>query len=108
MTERKSFKRHVRERMSKTGESYTAARAKVTEKRDRTEAPKKRLGSDQDHPADAKLDGTTRVNVWFVGKSPSKSQVALAHERLPDADLAETIKAMWRERLVALKSMLEE
>jgi hypothetical protein len=31
MTKEKSFKRRVRERMSKTGESYTAARPRVAE-----------------------------------------------------------------------------
>src|SRR6185312_6602279 len=30
-------------------------------------------------------DGTTRVNVGFTAKSPKKSQIALQHERLPNA-----------------------
>jgi hypothetical protein len=29
------------------------------------------------------------------------------HERLPDADEAEMMKATWRERLAELKSLLE-
>lgn len=33
-------------------------------------------------------DGTTRVSVSFVGKGPAKATVAVAHERLPDADEA--------------------
>jgi Domain of unknown function (DUF4287) len=38
MTTQKLFKRRVRERMSKTGESYTAARRHVAPRRDRVEA----------------------------------------------------------------------
>jgi uncharacterized protein DUF4287 len=52
-------------------------------------------------------DGSTRVNVGFIARGPSKSMVALAHERLADADEAETTKAMWKERLADLKSFLE-
>jgi hypothetical protein len=52
-------------------------------------------------------DGSTRVNVGFSDKGPSKSAVAVAHERLADADEAETTKAMWKERLAELKSFLE-
>jgi hypothetical protein len=52
-------------------------------------------------------DGSTRVNVGFSDKGPSKSMVAVAHERLPDAEEAETTKAMWKERLAGLKSFLE-
>jgi hypothetical protein len=52
-------------------------------------------------------DGSTRVNVGFTAKGPSKSIVALAHERLADADEAETAKALWRDRLAELKSFLE-
>jgi hypothetical protein len=52
-------------------------------------------------------DGTTRVNVAFVVKGDSKSTAALSHERLPDADEAERMKAYWRERVAALKEVLE-
>jgi uncharacterized protein DUF4287 len=52
-------------------------------------------------------DGSSRVNVGFVGADESKSRVALSHERLPDADAADEMKAWWRERLAALKSELE-
>jgi hypothetical protein len=38
MTKDSSLKRHVRERMTKTGESFTAARSQVVQKRDRVEA----------------------------------------------------------------------
>ena len=34
----------------------------------------------------------------------AKSRVALSHERLPDADTADEMKAFWRERLTALKA----
>jgi hypothetical protein len=33
--------------------------------------------------------------------------VALSHERLPDAAEAERMKAFWRERVAALKEVLE-
>lgn len=52
-------------------------------------------------------DGSTRVVVWFTPTGDSKSQIALEHERLPDADTAEEMKAWWRERVAALKTMLE-
>ena len=222
MTEDKSFKRRVRARMSKTGESYTAARAQVAHKRDRERAARTRLAAPADRPsddavrdatgkswdewfalldrwgardrkhgeiarhltdehgvagwwaqsvtvayerargmrlkhqqsdgfsvsvsktvavpvaalfdafvdddarvqwlADGKLtlrtarphrsarfdwdDGTTRVNVGFVDKGPSKSTVSVAHERLPGAHDAETAKGAWRRRLDRLESFL--
>jgi uncharacterized protein YndB with AHSA1/START domain len=52
-------------------------------------------------------DGSTRVNVTFEEKGPRKSTVAVAHERLADPAAAETAKAAWKERLAALKSLLE-
>jgi uncharacterized protein YndB with AHSA1/START domain len=52
-------------------------------------------------------DGSTRVNVGFDATGDSKSRVALAHERLPDADTADAMRAYWRERLQALKALLE-
>lgn len=33
--------------------------------------------------------------------------MAIAHERLPDADTAEEMKAWWRERVAALKTVPE-
>jgi hypothetical protein len=222
VTENKSFKRRVRERMSKTGESYTAARAQVSQKRDRVKAARTRLAADAKPVSDQKIkeatgrtweawlsildrwgardkkhgetvdflmtqhdvegwyaqaitvgherargrlkhqqadgftiyasktiaapvddlfdafvnsrrrkrwltdgtmslrtsqpgrtarfdwgDGSTRVIVSFEGKGPAKTTVAVAHERLPDPDDAETAKASWRERLLTLKSFLE-
>lgn len=52
-------------------------------------------------------DGSTRVNVWFSDLGTSKSRIAVAHERLPDADTADEMKAWWRERVAALEPLLE-
>lgn len=52
-------------------------------------------------------DGETRVIVGFESLGESKSRVALSHERLPDADTAEEMKAFWGERLTGLKAQLE-
>jgi uncharacterized protein YndB with AHSA1/START domain len=52
-------------------------------------------------------DGSTRVNISFEAKSPRKATVFVSHERLPDADTAEAMKAYWRPALVELKVHLE-
>ncbi len=52
-------------------------------------------------------DGDTRVNVTFQAKGEAKSTAALEHARLADAEHAERMKALWRERLAALKTQLE-
>jgi hypothetical protein len=52
-------------------------------------------------------DGPSRVVVAFVAKGEAKSSAALAHERLPDADEAERMKAFWRDGVAALKEQLE-
>jgi hypothetical protein len=52
-------------------------------------------------------DGTTRVNVTFLTRGELKSTVALEHRRLRSADEAARLKAYWRERLLALKGLLE-
>jgi Domain of unknown function (DUF4287) len=52
-------------------------------------------------------DGATRVNVGFTAGGEAKSRVELAHERLPDAEAAAETKAYWRERLAALKDLME-
>ena len=223
MTSEKSFKRHVRARMAKTGESYAAARGQAVRKRERVQAAGARLADTADRPSDDRVheatgrrrdawfsildrwgakdrrhgeiaaflveehdvpgwwaqaitmwyertrgmrlkhqqadgftiyasktiaasvdvvfeafvtarsrrrwltdgtlslrtsqagrtarfdwgDGATRVSVSFDAKGPAKTTVAVAHERLPDPDEAETAKAAWRERLSGLKSLLE-
>jgi len=52
-------------------------------------------------------DGSTRVNVSFEAKAPSKATVFVSHERLPDADSADAMKDYWRSALVELKTSLE-
>jgi hypothetical protein len=52
-------------------------------------------------------DGETRVNVGFQAKGDERSTVDLEHERWPDAEQAERMKAYWRECVAALKSQLE-
>jgi hypothetical protein len=52
-------------------------------------------------------NGRTRVIVGFTAKGEAKSAVAVQHERLSDADEAERTKEAWRERLTALKALLE-
>lgn len=223
MTESKTFKRRVRERMSKTGESYTAARTQVAQKRTRVQKASAALAADDKRPPEAKVkeatgkkwdqwfnlldrwggreqthrdiarylmdeqevpgwwaqtvtywyerarknrlkhqksdgfaitatktvavpvdtlidavvnsrkrrrwltdgtmrmrstqpgrnarfdwgDGSSRVVFFFEDKGPSKSTISLSHEKLPDADEAESAKIQWKENLVALKSYLE-
>lgn len=52
-------------------------------------------------------DSATRVSVGFTSKSEAKSVAALSHHRLPDPETAERMKAHWRERMDALKALLE-
>jgi hypothetical protein len=52
-------------------------------------------------------DGATRINVTFSAMGDSRSQVAVEHEQLPDSATSEMRKLYWRERLTALKALLE-
>ena len=52
-------------------------------------------------------DGGTRVNVFFTAKGDARSTAAIQHERLPDAEEAERMRAYWRERVALLKNVLE-
>jgi uncharacterized protein YndB with AHSA1/START domain len=52
-------------------------------------------------------DGSTRLAIAITARGESKSQVALTHERVPDAGAADKLKAFWRERMAALKELLE-
>ena len=52
-------------------------------------------------------DGASRVSVGFTARGPSKTSVAVAHERLPDEKTAAAAKARWKERLGALASYFE-
>ena len=67
MTESKAFKRRVRERMSKTGESYTTARAQVAQKRERVHSARARLKAADERPPDAKVKEATgkKWEQWF-------------------------------------------
>jgi uncharacterized protein YndB with AHSA1/START domain len=52
-------------------------------------------------------DGSTRLVIAFSARGDTRSQVALVHERVPDAGTADKLKAFWRERMAALKQFLE-
>jgi uncharacterized protein YndB with AHSA1/START domain len=52
-------------------------------------------------------DDGSRIVVGFTAKGDGRSQVALTHERLPSAEVAEAARATWRESLSALKTRLE-
>ena len=52
--------------------------------------------------------GTSRVAVLFTAKGSQKSQVALQHRRLVDAEAAAAMKVYWRERLAALDGWLTQ
>lgn len=52
-------------------------------------------------------DDGTRVNATFEAKDAARSQLAVEHERLPDSETAQRTKTFWRERLTALKAVLE-
>lgn len=52
-------------------------------------------------------DGSTRLVVSFTARGDAKSQVALVHERIPDAETAEELKPWWRARVADLKRLLE-
>jgi hypothetical protein len=51
-------------------------------------------------------DGATRVHAYFISKGRGKSTVAIQHERLPDADAVEEMRAFWKERLDRLAEAL--
>ena len=52
-------------------------------------------------------DGATRVIVGFEELDANKSRIGIMHERLPDSDTANEMKAFWRELVAALKPLLE-
>lgn len=52
-------------------------------------------------------DSTSRVEVDFTAQGAGKSHVVVQHDRLPDAASADRQKTFWRERLTALKTLLE-
>jgi len=52
-------------------------------------------------------DGSTRIAIGFTELGKHESRVALAHEHLRDAETAELMQAWWRDRMTALKLLLE-
>jgi hypothetical protein len=52
-------------------------------------------------------DGASRVHVTFLAKDEAKSFATVEHARLADAEEASRMKAFWRERVSALKEVLE-
>ncbi|HEY8453792.1 MAG: DUF4287 domain-containing protein [Micromonosporaceae bacterium] len=67
MTRDKSFKRRVRERMAKTGESYAAARHQLVQKRERLKDASAKLAAVGELPSDDKVRAATGRdwNEWF-------------------------------------------
>jgi len=53
-------------------------------------------------------DGSTRLNATFLAKGKAKSEVGVEHTHLADSKAAEKTKSYWRERLAALKELLED
>jgi hypothetical protein len=51
-------------------------------------------------------DPAQRVVVWLADKG-DRTAVSLAHQRLPDRETADSMKAFWRERLAALAADVE-
>jgi hypothetical protein len=49
----------------------------------------------------------TTLSVGFLSKGRGKSQVAIAHEKLPDQAAATRSKQYWGERLDALGQVLQ-
>lgn len=52
-------------------------------------------------------DPPSLVAFNMMAKGDGKTQLSLGHVKLPDAASAARLKSMWRERLTALKQMLE-
>jgi uncharacterized protein YndB with AHSA1/START domain len=52
-------------------------------------------------------DGPSRVAVFFAPKGEGRSLASVQHERLGDGEQAERMKSFWRERVSALKEVLE-
>ncbi|MER7459239.1 hypothetical protein [Micromonospora sp. NPDC126480] len=51
--------------------------------------------------------GPTRIVVGFVPAGAAKSRLSVAHEKVDSAERAAELKAYWRDRLGALKRLLE-
>jgi hypothetical protein len=51
-------------------------------------------------------DGSSRVIAGFTAKGPAKSTIGLSHERLPNAEAVQEMRAFWKERLAHLAEIL--
>ena len=52
-------------------------------------------------------DPSSLCGYTLFPKGETKTQIGFGHEKLPDAAVADRLRAMWRERLTALKGLLE-
>ena len=52
-------------------------------------------------------DGASRVVVYFDPKERNKTTVTVQHEKLPDARAVEEMRAMWKEHLKRLATVLQ-
>lgn len=56
-------------------------------------------------------DGSKTLSVWISDKSgkdgAAKTAVQVQHDKLPDAETCDRMRAMWSERMDALRGMLE-
>ncbi|MFD4372095.1 hypothetical protein [Streptomyces sp. NPDC058486] len=69
----------------------------------RTHRPGKSLTADFEDAA----AGTSRLSVHLTPKGEAKTQISLGHLKLADADAVAAYKDFWRDRLTALKTLLE-
>lgn len=51
-------------------------------------------------------EGPTRTLVFFDSKGPSKATASIQHERLPDREAVEEMRAFWKERFKHLAQVL--
>lgn len=112
MTKEKSFKRRVRERMSKTGERYATARSQVVQKRDRLESARVKLADTADRPSDDKVVDVTgkKWDEWFSildewgarEKKHGETATYLSEEHSVPGWWAQAI-TMWYERSRGLR-----
>ncbi|MEV8015520.1 hypothetical protein AB0O76_04015 [Streptomyces sp. NPDC086554] len=71
----------------------------------RTHRPAKSVTADFKDPGGG---GAGRISVTLTVKGPEKTVVGVGHEKLRDAAEVAAYKSFWKDRLAALKSLLEE
>src|SRR5690348_7458007 len=82
MTAKRRFKRHVRERARKTGESYTAALAHVRQRPEREQSMSDQVSDAHDGAGDAALGPVIVVSgPCGVGKSTVSALIAAGFDR---------------------------